>query len=166
MSKEKDKESVLAGFKAFLMRGNVIDLAVAVVIGAAFTSIVNAVVKGVINPVVGAFGTQDLEQYTYCLQAPCTVDKAGQATHGIEIMWGTVLSSTLNFLITAAVVYFLMVLPMSRFLARRARLQAAKEQEPVETVVEDSELDVLKEIRDTLVSQRGPSDGTVVRQSR
>jgi large conductance mechanosensitive channel len=56
----KEKESVMAGFKAFLMRGNVVDLAVAVVIGAAFTNIVNAVVKGVINPVVGAFGTPDL----------------------------------------------------------------------------------------------------------
>lgn len=47
---EKKKESVLAGFKAFLMRGNVVDLAVAVVIGAAFTNIVNSVVKGIISP--------------------------------------------------------------------------------------------------------------------
>ncbi|MEW2548898.1 large conductance mechanosensitive channel protein MscL [Streptomyces sp. NPDC047002] len=163
----KEKESVMAGFKAFLMRGNVIDLAVAVVIGAAFTNIVNAVVKGVINPVVGAFGTQDLEQYHYCIQSPCTTDKAGEATHGIELMWGTVLSSALNFLITAAVVYFLMVLPMSRYLARRARLLAAKEEVPVETVVEASELDVLKEIRDTLVSQRGPGGSeTVVPQRK
>lgn len=152
----KEKESVLEGFKAFLMRGNVIDLAVAVVVGAAFTNIVNAVVKGVINPLVGAFGTQDLNSYSSCLKGPCRVDASGQ-THGIHIMWGSVLSAALTFLITAAVVYFLMVLPMARFLARRARLQATKEQEPVEQVLETSELDVLKEIRDTLVSQRGPS---------
>ncbi|MCF3962660.1 large conductance mechanosensitive channel protein MscL [Streptomyces fuscigenes] len=162
----KEKESVLAGFKAFLMRGNVIDLAVAVVIGAAFTNIVNAVVKGVINPVVGAFGTQDLDKYSYCWEDPCSTAKDG-TTHGIEILWGTVLSSALNFLITAAVVYFLMVLPMSRFLARRARIMAAKEQAPVDEVVQDSELEVLKEIRDTLISQRGPSDsGTTVPRSR
>jgi large conductance mechanosensitive channel len=162
----KEKESVLAGFKAFLMRGNVIDLAVAVVIGAAFTNIVSAVVKGVINPVVGAFGTQDLAKYSSCLQAHCTVDKSG-VTHGIQIMWGTVLSSTLNFLITAAVVYFLMVLPMSRFLARRARMMAAKEEVPVSEVVEASELDVLKEIRDTLIAQRNAGDrGSSVPRSR
>ncbi|GAA4950031.1 hypothetical protein GCM10023238_15440 [Streptomyces heliomycini] len=68
---DQEKTSVLQGFKAFLMRGNVVDLAVAVVIGAAFTNIVNAVVKGVINPLVGAFGTQDLDGYSSCLKGPC-----------------------------------------------------------------------------------------------
>ncbi|MFJ4921151.1 large conductance mechanosensitive channel protein MscL [Streptomyces sp. NPDC088725] len=148
----EEKESVLAGFKAFLMRGNVIDLAVAVVIGAAFTNIVNAIVKGIINPVVGAFGTQDLDKYSSCLQAPCTPNAAGEV-EGIPIMWGTVLSATLTFLITAAVVYFLMVLPMSKYLARRARLQATKDD--MQEVIEVSELEVLKEIRDALVAQRG-----------
>lgn len=149
----EQKESVLAGFKAFLMRGNVIDLAVAVVIGAAFTNIVNAVVKGVINPVVGAFGTKDLDKYSSCLKAPCRTNGAGEA-EGIQIMWGTVLSATLTFLITAAVVYFLMVLPMSRYLARRARHDEVKEEQ--QEIIEVSELEVLKEIRDTLVTQRGP----------
>ncbi|QIQ04313.1 large conductance mechanosensitive channel protein MscL [Streptomyces liangshanensis] len=152
----KDKESVLAGFKAFLMRGNVIDLAVAVVIGAAFTNVVNSVVKGIINPLVGAFGTKDLNGYQSCLKSPCTTDAAGNVT-GIPIMWGLVLSSILTFLITAGVVYFLMVLPMSKFLARRAKNQAAKEE--VKEVMEVSELEVLKEIRDTLVAQRGPGNG-------
>ncbi|MFE3142059.1 large conductance mechanosensitive channel protein MscL [Streptomyces scopuliridis] len=154
----KQKESVLEGFKAFLMRGNVIDLAVAVVIGAAFTNVVNSVVKGLINPVVGAFGTQDLNQYSSCLKSPCETNDAGEVVSGIPIMWGTVLSAVLTFVITAAVVYFLMVLPMARYLARRARQQAAKEE--VQEVVEVSELEVLKEIRDTLIAQRGP--GTAV----
>lgn len=144
---------MLAGFKAFLMRGNVIDLAVAVVIGAAFTNIVNAIVKGVINPVVGAFGTQDLDKYSSCFESTCTTDASGKV-HGIQILWGSVLSATLTFLITAAVVYFLMVLPMSRYLARRARQQAVTEE--VREVVDVSELEVLKEIRDALVAQRGP----------
>ncbi|MET9482195.1 large conductance mechanosensitive channel protein MscL [Streptomyces sp. NPDC006638] len=151
-----DKESVLAGFKAFLMRGNVIDLAVAVVIGAAFTNVVNSVVKGVINPLVGAFGTKDLNRYHSCLKSPCSTDEAGNVVEGIPIMWGTVVSAVLTFVITAAVVYFLMVLPMSRFLARRAKHQAAKEE--VKEVMEVSELEVLKEIRDALVAQRGPGD--------
>ncbi|WP_455351239.1 large conductance mechanosensitive channel protein MscL [Streptomyces sp. SYSU K217416] len=152
------KVGVLEGFKAFLMRGNVIDLAVAVVIGAAFTQIVNAVVKGFINPLVGAFGTQDLDKYTYCLKEPCRIDpKSGEAASGIPIMWGSVLSATLSFLITAAVVYFLMVLPMAKYLARRAAREAAKEN--VREVVELSELEVLKEIRDALVAQRGSGPG-------
>lgn len=148
----KEKESVLAGFKAFLMRGNVIDLAVAVVIGTAFTNVVNSVVKGLINPVVGAFGTKDLNKYSSCLKSPCETNAAGEVVTGIPIMWGTVLSATLTFVITAAVVYFLMVLPMARYLARRARQQAAEEE--VQEVVEVSELEVLKEIRDALVAQR------------
>jgi large conductance mechanosensitive channel len=149
------KVSVLEGFKAFLMRGNVIDLAVAVVIGAAFTQIVNSVVKGVINPVVGAFGTKELDSYSSCLKGSCQV--VNGEVDGIQILWGSVLSATLTFLITAAVVYFLMVLPMSKYLARRADRQAAKE--GAKEVVELTELEVLKEIRDALVAQqRGPGN--------
>ncbi|MGW4032706.1 large conductance mechanosensitive channel protein MscL [Streptomyces sp. NPDC004838] len=151
------KVSVLEGFKAFLMRGNVIDLAVAVVIGAAFTQIVNSVVKGVINPLVGAFGTKDLDSYSSCVKGTCQVVN-GQV-QGIQILWGSVLGATLSFLITAAVVYFLMVLPMSKYLARKAARDAAKE--GTKEVVELSELEVLKEIRDTLVAQsRGAGTGS------
>ncbi|MFF7184887.1 large conductance mechanosensitive channel protein MscL [Streptomyces sp. NPDC008222] len=147
---EKKAPSVLQGFKAFLMRGNVVDLAVAVVIGAAFTSIVNSVVKGVINPVVGALGTQSLDNYSSCIKDPCT--GTGANATGVRILWGSVLGSTLNFLITAAVVYFLMVLPMSRFLARQEARRKAKE--GTDEAMEVTELQVLKEIRDALVSQR------------
>lgn len=151
---EKNEPGLWDGFKAFLMRGNVIDLAVAVVIGAAFTNIVNSVVKGVINPLVGAFGTKDLDRYSSCLKPPCEMDKAtGEVTSGIPIMWGTVLSATLSFVITAAVVYFLMVLPMAKYLARQAARKAEKE--GTQEVMEISELEVLKEIRDALVAQRG-----------
>lgn len=148
---EKKKESVLAGFKAFLMRGNVVDLAVAVVIGAAFTNIVNSIVKGIISPVVGAIGTKSLDVYTSCLKAPCGVDAKGEPT-GVNIMWGSVLNATLTFLITAAVVYFLMVLPMAKYLSRQEARRKAKE--GVKETIEITELEVLKEIRDTLVAQR------------
>jgi large conductance mechanosensitive channel len=148
---EKKQPGVWEGFKAFLMRGNVIDLAVAVVIGAAFTNIVNSVVKGIINPLVGAIGTQNLDGYSSCLKPPCT--GTGDTATGIRIMWGSVLGATLSFVITAAVVYFLMVLPTSKFLARQAARQKAKE--GAQEIVEVSELEVLKEIRDALLAQRG-----------
>lgn len=152
------KPSVLEGFKAFLMRGNVIDLAVAVVIGAAFTNIVNSVVKGVINPLVGAIGTKNLDNYSSCLKDPCKVSADGTVQSGIPILWGSVLGATLSFVITAAVVYFLMVLPMSKYLARQAARKKAKE--GTQEVIEVSELEVLKEIRDALVAQqRGTGDG-------
>ncbi|MFK4150171.1 large conductance mechanosensitive channel protein MscL [Streptomyces sp. NPDC004065] len=146
MSKKKDP-SVWQGFKAFLMRGNVVDLAVAVVVGAAFSNIVNSVVKGVINPVVGAIGTQNLDHYSSCLSDTCKGDQ------GIRILWGSVLGSALQFLITAAVVYFLMVLPMAKFLARQEARRKARE--GTQEVVEVTELEVLKEIRDELVARRG-----------
>ncbi|MGO4459622.1 large conductance mechanosensitive channel protein MscL [Streptomyces sp. M-16] len=154
---EKKKESVLAGFKAFLMRGNVVDLAVAVVIGAAFTNIVNSIVKGIISPLVGAIGTKSLDVYTSCLKDPCGIDAKGEPT-GVNILWGSVLNAALTFLITAAVVYFLMVLPMAKYLARQEARRKAKE--GVKETMEITELEVLKEIRDALVTQRGSNGGS------
>jgi large conductance mechanosensitive channel len=144
---KKKEPSVWQGFKAFLMRGNVVDLAVAVVIGAAFTNIVNSVVKGLINPLVGAIGTQNLDSYSSCLSPNC------EGQEGIQLLWGSVLGATLTFVITAAVVYFLMVLPMSKYLARVEARRKAKE--GTHEVIEVTELEVLKEIRDALVAQRG-----------
>lgn len=149
----KMEPSVWHGFKAFLMRGNVVDLAVAVVIGAAFTNIVNSLVKGIINPLVGAIGTQNLDNYSTCLKDPCKVAADGTVQSGVPILWGSVLGATLTFLITAAVVYFLMVLPMSKYLARQAARKAARE--GTKEVIDVTELEVLKEIRDALVAQRG-----------
>ncbi|MFJ3304759.1 large conductance mechanosensitive channel protein MscL [Streptomyces sp. NPDC086549] len=151
MSKKKET-GVWEGFKAFLMRGNVVDLAVAVVIGAAFTNIVNALVKGIINPVVGAIGTKNLDGYSTCLKEPCKVAADGTVTSGVQIMWGSVLGATLSFVITAAVVYFLMVLPMAKYLARMEARRKARE--GTHEVIEVTELEVLKQIRDELVAQR------------
>jgi len=119
----------MKGFKEFLLRGNVVDLAVAVVIGAAFTTVINAFVKGVINPLVGVFGTKDLSAYKSCLKGPCEVDAAGNVTSGVFILWGSVLSAALTFLITAAVVYFLLILPMYHYMRKRKSL----EEEALET---------------------------------
>ncbi|MFF2547113.1 large conductance mechanosensitive channel protein MscL [Kitasatospora sp. NPDC058063] len=136
----------MKGFKEFLLRGNVIDLAVAVVIGAAFTNIVNAFVKGVINPLVGVFGTKDLASYSSCLKGPCEVSPTGEVTSGILILWGSVLSAALQFLITAAVVYFVLIVPMNKLAAHRKTL-AEKTAD-----LEAKEVTLLTEIRDALVA--------------
>ncbi|MER5429170.1 large conductance mechanosensitive channel protein MscL [Streptomyces sp. NPDC002588] len=151
MSETKKDPSIWQGFKAFLMRGNVVDLAVAVVIGAAFTNIVNSVVKGIINPVIGTIGTQNLDSYSSCIKGPCT--GTGDSATGVRLLWGSVLGATLTFVITAAVVYFLMVLPMAKYLARMEARRKAKE--GTQEVLEVTELEVLKEIRDAIVAQRG-----------
>ena len=136
----------MKGFKAFLLRGNVLDLAVAVVIGAALTTVINAFVTGVINPLVGALGTSDLNSYRSCLRGPCSIDAAGKVT-GIYIQWGLVLGALLQFLITAAVVYFCIVLPagkmLERYMARRK----------IEKAAEVNEVGLLTEIRDLLARQ-------------
>ncbi|MER5641820.1 large conductance mechanosensitive channel protein MscL [Kitasatospora sp. NPDC002227] len=137
----------MKGFKEFLLRGNVIDLAVAVVIGAAFTNIVNAFVKGVIDPIVGLFGSEDLASYSSCLKGPCAMDETGHVTSGVYILWGSVLSAALQFLITAAVVYFALIVPMKHYMANR------KTVEEVAAEAEAQEVVLLTEIRDALVRQ-------------
>ena len=149
---QEEKQSILGGFKEFLMRGNVVELAVAVVVGAAFSKIVDAVVSGFINPLVGAVGTQDLDKYSSCLQGPCTKDSSGEFV-GIEIAWGPVLSAALTFVMTAAVVYFLMILPMNKYKAYQESKKPPEEPEP-------TEVELLKEIRDALVQQRQSSENT------
>ncbi|MEU9041803.1 MULTISPECIES: large conductance mechanosensitive channel protein MscL [unclassified Kitasatospora] len=136
----------MKGFKEFLLRGNVVELAVAVVIGAAFTNIINAFVKGVINPIVGVFGTKDLGSYSSCLKGPCEVSATGEVTSGILILWGSVLSAVLQFLITAAVVYFVLIVPMNRMAARRKSFAEAAAE------AEAKEVQLLTEIRDALVT--------------
>ncbi|GAA2793617.1 large conductance mechanosensitive channel protein MscL [Kribbella solani] len=124
---------MLKGFKEFVMRGNVIDLAVAVVIGAAFGKIVSALVDNLINPLIAAiFGKTDISGvWNFKL-------------NGAEFKIGAILQEALIFLFTAAAVYFFIVLPMNKLAERRKRGQ---EPEP-EPLTADQEL--LTEIRDLL----------------
>jgi large conductance mechanosensitive channel len=90
------------GFRDFILRGNVLDLAVAVVMGVAFGNVVNSVVKNLITPLIAlAGGAPDFS-----------------AIRTGPLLWGNILNDVLSFLITAAVVYFVVVLPVSRVLAR------------------------------------------------
>ncbi|MFN8558117.1 MAG: large-conductance mechanosensitive channel protein MscL [Dehalococcoidia bacterium] len=122
---------MLKGFRDFLMRGNVVDLAVAVVIGAAFGAIVKSFVEDIITPIIAAFGGQpDFSSLTF------TIGKG-------VIKYGSFLNAVVAFVILAAVIYFLVVVPMNRILAMRRKEEAAPKPLPEEVVV-------LREIRDLL----------------
>ncbi len=97
---------MLKGFRDFILRGNVMDLAVAVIIGAAFTAIVTALTANIINPLLGAvIGKPNFDYLVLHL-------------HGGEIKYGTFLTAIINFLLIASVVYFLLVLPTQYLLKR------------------------------------------------
>ena len=98
----------MKGFRDFILRGNVIDLAVAVVIGAAFTAIVNSVVNAVINPAIGALFRADSLDTALGWTIPTT--DGGETT----MYFGAVIGAAINFLIVAAVVYFVLVMPVNR----------------------------------------------------
>lgn len=134
---------MLKGFKEFIARGNVVELAVAVVIGAAFVKVVDSLVANLINPIVGLAGSESLELYTLCLKGTCSVVD-GQIT-GVGIGWGAVLSAAITFVLTAAVVYFFIVAPYNRLRERMNR------HEPGSPGAEPSdEVLLLREIRDVL----------------
>jgi large conductance mechanosensitive channel len=118
---------MLSGFRAFIARGNVIDLAVAVMIGAAFGGIVDSLTKDVITPIIGLLGGQP----------DFSALKAG------PIGVGNFANAVVNFLIKAAGLYFLIVLPFNRF---AAKLAAVAPPSPSETY--------LKEIRDLLAAKK------------
>ncbi|WP_447005538.1 large-conductance mechanosensitive channel protein MscL [Saccharothrix isguenensis] len=128
---------MLKGFKDFVMRGNVIDLAVAVVIGAAFTGIVTAFTSHLINPIIALFGGSNVNGLAVQL-----------GDNEKTVMdFGAIITAVINFLIVAAVVYFIFVLPMNKLKERRKRGEEAGPSEP-------TDVELLKEIRDLLASQR------------
>ncbi|MEV4413434.1 large conductance mechanosensitive channel protein MscL [Catellatospora sp. NPDC049609] len=131
---------MLNGFKNFIMRGNVVDLAVGVVIGAAFTSLVGAFTKSFLEPLIRLIGAAKSE-------TPLAIDLGNAG----RIDFGAFLSACLTFVMTAAVVYFLVVLPMNKLAERRNK---GTEPEPA-PVTEDIRL--LTEIRDALVAGRVPA---------
>src|SRR3954470_20625250 len=138
---------MIKGFKEFLLRGNVIDLAVAVVIGAAFTGIVNALVDKVFNPAIGAlFNTESLAT-ALAVEIPTTSGDA--ATIG----FGAVIAALIQFVLVAIVVYFALIVPINTlqrvaFARRKAEVEAPKDTPP-------TELELLAQIRDLLAKQDG-----------
>ena len=137
---------MLKGFREFILRGNVIDLAVAVVIGAAFTGIVNGLVTGIFNPVIALiFNANDLAGAGVILR-----DSEG-TDNDIVLSWGLVLSALIQFLLVATVVYFALIVPMNYL--KKVSLKK-KEQTPVDQP--PNEVELLTEIRDLLRAQAPP----------
>lgn len=136
---------MLKGFREFILRGNVIDLAVAVVIGAAFTAVVTSIVTNLFNPLISSFFKAN------------SLDNAMIVTlNGSDIKFGAVLGSIISFLIVAVVVYFVFVFPINKLKERTERLRRKGVVEPDAPV---TELDLLTEIRDLLQAQQSPPSG-------
>jgi large conductance mechanosensitive channel len=132
---------MLEEFKKFALRGNVVDLAIGVIIGAAFGAIVNSMVGDIIMPVVGAVtGGIDFSNYFLSLSSKVTATTLAEAKkQGAVLAWGNFLTITLNFIIIAFVL-FLVIRAMTRLM----RKEAAKPAPP------SKQEELLTEIRDLL----------------
>ena len=127
---------MLKGFKDFIMRGNVVDLAVGIVIGAAFTSVVTAFTNAFLKPLIqlmgggsgASAGTWDID--------------------GVKFDYASFINAVITFLLTAAVLYFLVVFPLNKLAERRKRGEEPPPEAPSE------EVKLLTEIRDALVRQQ------------
>jgi large conductance mechanosensitive channel len=129
---------VLKGFREFITKGNVIDLAVAVVIGAAFTQVVNAVVQWLVTPLIAAiFGEPNLN------------DVAAFTINDAQFSIGAILTAVINFLLVAAAVYFVLIAPLNKYRELRAEGAEEEPQAPPEDLL------VLQEIRDLIRDRRG-----------
>ena len=133
---------MLKGFKQFILRGNVIDLAVAVVIGAAFTNIVNALVNSVFNPALGAlFNAKSLET-----ALPVTIPTTSGET--ATMYFGAVIAAVIQFVLVALVVYFAIIVPIN-YLSKVAFRKKEEGAEPVKDAP-PTELELLTDIRNLL----------------
>jgi large conductance mechanosensitive channel len=142
---------MLKGFKDFIMRGNVVDLAVGIVIGAAFTA------------VVGAFTAAFLKPLIQLLSGGKGVSAGAFTVRGVPFDWATFINACITFLLTAAALYFLVVYPLNRLAERRARGEEPPPSAPSE------EVKLLTEIRDALVAGRaapGAASDIIARDQR
>ncbi|MGH3653412.1 large conductance mechanosensitive channel protein MscL [Glutamicibacter sp.] len=132
---------MLKGFRDFIMKGNVVDLAVAVVIGAAFGAVITALVDNVLMPLIAALvGSPNFDSFLLL------------NINGVDIKFGVFLTALVNFLLIAAAVYFALVMPMTKLNERMAARRAAGVEVPEEEV--DPQLELLAQIRDELKTLR------------
>jgi len=134
---------LLDDFKKFLFRGNIVDLAVAVILGTAFVAVVKAFTDGVISPLIGLLAGQSFDSLVITLQDPSATDP------GVVLSYGFVITAAINFVLVAAVVFFVIVKPLQALMARRA----AGDEPMEETPAPSDETVLLTEIRDLLRSR-------------
>ncbi len=144
---------MLNEFKTFIARGNVMDLAVGVIIGAAFSKIVDSVVNDLIMPLVGAiFGGFDFSNYFIPLSSSVTATSLAAAREqGAVIAYGNFITIVINFLILAWII-FLMVKGVNKI---RASVERDKLEEKKAPAPPPEDIKLLSEIRDLLKTQRG-----------
>ena len=130
---------MLEGFKNFILRGNVIDLAVGVVIGAAFTAVVTAFSDNIINPLIASVGGADYSGLGF------HIISGNDATF---LDFGALITAAINFLLIAAVVYFVIVAPMNKLDEMQKHKRGIQPDAPAPT-----ETELLAEIRDLLSNQ-------------
>ena len=126
---------MIKGFKDFLMRGNVVDLAVAVVIGSAFAKVVDTFISNIITPLLATLGGQGTPGFGPTL-------RSGDAKTFMD--FGGILNQLIVFVLTAAVVYFVVVVPMNRLMSMRKTGEEPEPEAPSEEII------LLTEIRDSL----------------
>lgn len=134
---------MLKGFRDFIMRGNVIELAVAVVVGTAFAKVVDTMVTNVVTPLLNAVGGAEVDGLSFTLIA---------GNESTRMDFAAIINALVVFLITAAVVYFVLVAPMNTF--QQLRKRGVQEQEEV-----SEEIATLREIRDLLAARRADGAG-------
>lgn len=133
---------MIKGFREFIMRGNVVDLAVAVVIGGAFGAIVTKFVEGLVNPLINSLGGGEVGLAFFLRK-----DAAGKGIEATKMDIGSVITAGINFVLIAAVVYFILVVPMNKLQERRKKGLVEEPAAPAEDVL------LLTEIRDLLRAQ-------------
>ena len=112
---------MLKEFKAFILRGNVVDLAVGVIIGAAFTTVINSLVKNVFTPILGVVGGTDFSDLIITLR---------HGTQPVELRYGQFITDVISFLLIAVAVFFFVVKPMNMLATRRARVRNRRTRRP------------------------------------
>ncbi len=141
---------MLKGFREFIATGNVIDMAVGVVMGSAVTAIVTSIVDNFINPLIAMiFGKPDMS------------DLLVVTFNGSSLKFGAILTAIINFLIIAASVYFCIVVPVSKLTeaAKKLQKQEADAEAAEESSKEDAQIALLTEIRDSLKAQNTNASG-------
>jgi large conductance mechanosensitive channel len=127
---------VIKGFRDFILRGNVVDLAIAVVIGTAFVGIINQFTKSFIEPLIKLIGGGGVHGGAFVI-------------NGVLFDWSAFVNALINFVIVVAIIYFLVVVPMKHIMARRQKIEI------IETTQVSTPADIalLQEIRDLLKRQ-------------
>ena len=122
---KKNKKGIMAEFKEFIARGNVMNLAVGVIIGGAFQAIVNSLVNDVISPLIGMIGGLDFSEYAVILK-PEVLDDAGEVvTEAVTLNYGAFINAIINFFIMAVIIFLLI-----KFVNKLMGVGKKKEEEP------------------------------------